>query len=252
MSDVHKRLGDTYKKEADDVLFANLQFDKRLRNRVLQKIAEDEKTQKTEMNPRPMTSIRTKNWMRVSAAAAVAVLVIVSAVIFYDGGQQPEPTLLYGDSDPDQAKTPELANQPESVNQPAPSPYDTEDGASDQAWDLLSPEQASAALGGIKVLPDYVPDGFSLVRLQGFGQTPDRLARVILMYASDTSRFSLTIERRPLTLGTRPYETVDINGTEGYLAAGETNELAWGHQELTYRITGQIAADEMLRIARSL
>jgi len=254
-------------READDLLFAELRFDARLKHKIAEQAQEDRYRAAWRSrfgNKRAFRPIGA-----IAAAAVVAVLLFVSGPSLFPSSPQPSPApTAEGRGGAVETAPPGEDQQPNHIftapltgsNQPPGSPPP---GSAEQIWQLPSFNEAREAFGENLLVPSYVPEGFALREINASGLREGIADSIVYSYVSGSRSFGLFQQKQersdpPLENG----KTVDINGHTGYMAESRTDgapaaedvnaEIHWYADGVQYMVSGLLSADEALEVARSL
>lgn len=129
-------------------------------------------------------------------------------------------------------------------------------------WRVESLDEAKNSFGDFFLTPAYVPEGFTQSGINASGTLEDPALRVEMSYASGERSFVIIEDKNSPLIDFTGFETVDINGYDGYLkaarpdnykaAAAHDTELHWHANGVRYAVAGQISGEEALRIANSM
>lgn len=103
-------------------------------------------------------------------------------------------------------------------------------------------------------LPAYIPDGYEIERTGSSVKKEyiiykNALGNVILFSSFNSDEVELS------KYASEAKEEIDINGVRGFIVEGENqakNSLIWGIEENVYTICGDIAIEEIIRMAESI
>ncbi|WP_199620724.1 DUF4367 domain-containing protein [Paenibacillus alkalitolerans] len=252
MSISDRDIREQLKIEADELLFGNVQFDSRLKDKVLQ----------SSLKGYERPSIKDKfnySWRRrlsgFAVAAAVAGFLFVVAPSISESPAPPPTTL----QDPGEGIQGNVDLPPATGVQPSDTPFKASDGppstVKDITWQLQSVEEANEQFGSALFIPSFIPDGYKLQSINASGPQADEVMSVTFSYVSGEGSFELTASELAEPYIAEDVKTVDINGFTGYMKSGETDqstELHWNASGVRYTLTGKLSEDEALSVARSM
>lgn len=261
------------KEEADHCLFADLQFDATLRDRVRQSVLEELKLIEEEScrsfmeegSVRPTTEgvihqskvvegrsdtnkwwAQWKKWTLVATATAAMACALLLTIPEFQGNVVEGP--------------PEIETVPwEGGIMTAPVENDPSSGGNIPMISTMSEstfenmEEARLWFGEVLAEASYIPDSYRLEAIYGRGQL-HREATVVLQYTSGQQSYQIIQQRQELTPILGHGEEVDINGVKGIFdqQGGDGIQLHWSTDEIYYSVTGFLSKEEALRIARSM
>lgn len=237
--------------EADEVLFAQVQFDDRMKERVFERIRQEEQQN---LRERRIRNKRMRHrWMFSSAAAIAAIAIVASAIWFGAEGNRPDKAGSW--------PVMEIAGGEDAGNDIELHPKHIEDGFStlvttDEPIKLQSVEEAGQWFGdGWRTAP-YVPEGFDLREIQAHEAAERSTARVTLDYVADEGKtYTIVADKSPFQTLYVGNETVDIHGHEAHMKVVEGDEfveLSWADDGVQFRIAGHLTREEAIKIARSV
>lgn len=231
-----------YKVEADEILFDNLNFDARMKERVLRSIQTEHKLSVWKKR----FGQGRRKWIYSITTAGFVVIVFLS--IIPNPGDWSKPSTLGNNEE-----NPSVMHK---VDDPSDTPID--DGTippTGQSWSLQTPEEAKERFGQGMLVPSYAPDNFTLRRIDAAGTEQAMAVKIIFTYASEDRSYMVIEDKRISPTVFAGYESVDINGIEGYVKSDETasdTELRWSADGVQYMIIGNITKEEIVKVARSL
>jgi hypothetical protein len=234
------------KKEADEILFEDLDFDSRMKENVLQR------TQQLQDPPfRSRAARNRQRWLIGTASAAViACFLIIAAPSLFPSWA---PSLVI----PDRTFHTTLPGNDEPDDNLTPT-----GGPGEEIRVLKSFEEAGALFGDKLLVPSYIPAGFSLLEINAGGSQGGLEGNVAYSYVSGSRSFGLFQSKQEQTDISKDGEAVDINGVTGYLTTGDPGEeagpkdrnvqLHWQANGVYYMLSGILPVDEAPKVARSL
>jgi hypothetical protein len=253
MNDPDTLLRERYAKEADDVLFRDLEMDERLKARIRAQWQAEAPTGKSGGH-RPKAVRRRRLYSLVSAAAVV---LLVAALQFGDRGAEAPP-------DTGMERGTVMSNAPEGSDLAAPmstfaGPEGVEPAAVERTVATIA--DAQALFAGRLLVPAAVPDGYALAEIRAYGAAKAQVDAIVLRYADrDEGEFTLTArlpEAEPLPGGPNAGEPVRIGSAQGYMRTdGDGSiELSWTADGTVYVLKsrrGNPTAEQLLAIAENL
>ncbi|MDQ0110733.1 hypothetical protein [Paenibacillus harenae] len=213
-------LRETYKTEADETLFAGMEFDERLKERVRNSIHSE---QKQDLPDTPKRVRRSKRWTIGFMTAAAAILFVLASQQLMN--MIPEDTT-------------NLLVDPEIIEAPAPQ----------------SVAEAEALFGEKLYMPAEVPQSYQLQKEIGaFGDKDGIIDRLIFTYTGSNGAFLFTVEKTEATDATAGLETVQIGDLVGYIDSlkEDYTVLYWVMEGRLYSIMGDLTRGEALSVAGS-
>ncbi|SFB26215.1 protein of unknown function [Cohnella sp. OV330] len=242
MADMDRELRMHLAKEADEVLFSDLELTDRIKQSIRQKAASAHAGRR---------SVSRNVWAAGVAAAALAVFLTVGL-----------PTLQHT-SAPAPAQSPIGASPSFDAGNAGNSGNAGNAGHAGAAGSELSQlvstsyataEEAKASFGARMLAPEAVPAGFTLTDIQGAGMAGEPLRDVIFSYASASGDKSITFtaSRMAAVFPAEMFTATQVNGNDGFVfAQPELTELYWMEDGIQYGIVGHITSEEAMKIAES-
>lgn len=236
MADMDRELRMHLAKEADEVLFSNLELTDRLKQNIRRKAASAQTGRRR---------ISRNVWAAGATAAALAVFLMVGL-----------PTLQH-------TSAPAPAQSPIGASPSTDAGNAGNAGAAGAAGSELSQlvstsfataEEAKASFGADMLAPAGVPEGFALTDIQGAGMAGEPLRDVIFTYASASGdkTITFTASRMAAVFPADLFTATQVNGADGFVfAQPELTELYWMKDGIQYGIVGHVNADEAMKIAES-
>jgi hypothetical protein len=232
-----------YKSELDEILFDDLNFDARLRERVRRHIHPE---LKRSVLKEWFVQGRSK-WTYGAVVAVLATVLLMTAPSLQD--------LLK--SSPN-----EIAKENNSIFQTVDDPSNNVMGGDItslpvHSWSAKTVDEAGKRFGQGMLVPSYIPNGFTLHQINTSGTKKEIAMKVIFTYSSADRLYSV-IEDKNKNMAPNVfdgYETVDINGTKGHIKSDASvldTELQWTVDGVQYMISGQISKEEVMNVAKSL
>jgi len=131
-----------------------------------------------------------------------------------------------------------------------------------EKWQLDTPEEAGESFGSGFLIPTYTAEGFRLDKIYAAGYEVRTADKIILNYSAG-DRSYLIIEEKTVLQGLfEGFETVDINGSTGYIKPDASDdsgssdipdtELHWYQGGVHYSVAGIITRDEAISVAVSM
>jgi hypothetical protein len=244
-----------YKTEADESLFENLHFDFRMKEQVMQRVLAEQKqlTFKKQFH---------RNWRKwiysMMVAAAITGFILVATPLLEDDIAQP----------PVQGEITPLSDPPEDIpmilkgDSVGPMVDNGQTDPAMQTWLLETTEEARMWFGDSMALPSYTPAAFELDTIHATGHEEGIAAQVTFSYVSENRSFVFSQQKQNKATEFHDFETIDINGIDGFLTTSTSNseetefnvvtEIQWFEDEIQFTVVGLISEDEALRVARSI
>jgi hypothetical protein len=236
-----------FKAEADEFLFAHLQFDSRMKAQVMHRVLADQKLPLRKGSPQ--RSWRKWIYGTISAAAIMGFLLFSSPLLDdeialpdipgqvtpLNGPINDAPTILKGDP-----VTPLITNG--------------QDDPVMQNWLMKSTDEASKWFGEDIAAPSYIPSPFGLDAIHATGQEEGIATEVTMSYVSGNQSFAFSQRKQDKASEFLDYKTIDIHGIDGFMKVDTSNiiEIQWFADRIQYTVVGMISEDEALRVARSI
>ncbi|WP_028610773.1 DUF4367 domain-containing protein [Paenibacillus harenae] len=224
-------LKDKYKTEADDTLFAGMEFDERLKERVRNGIR-SEQEQALPLTPKKRVR-RSKRWTIGFMTAAAAILVVLAS-------QQMTNTIP---EDP-----------PKIVVEVDPGIIQENPGTIFSTPEPQSVAEAEALFGEKLHMPAEVPQSFQLQKEIGaFVGNEGTIDRLEFTYTGSKGTFDYTVDRNAATDMFTDLETVKIGDLDGYIGSMKEDYtvLHWVMEGRLYSIMGDLTREETISVARS-
>lgn len=258
-------LRQTFKQEADELLFEDLHFDNRLKESVRRRLLEIQEP------PSHKRRLPTKGWIWGSAAAAAIILILLVAAPFLlspaapgsvagtQGGNNGQSEPMVGGQQPgDTLNTPMLGQNNPGDDLPPPAPG----SSSQEIWVLPSIKEAKLWFGDGLLVPSYVTAGFTLREINASGPREGEAAEIVFSYVSANQSFGIFQQKRFIADFPANGKAVDINGAAGSITIGDPGEdagdtdrniqLHWQANDIDYMLSGILPEAEALQIARSM
>ena len=229
MTDTDRKLREQLRKESDDLLFAGMELNDRIKQQIRQQAAVDKKGRRFVMN---------KTWM-ISAAGLTAAVLLFASFPLLEKPSVPVPT--------------------ESPVVSAPSvPPANEGGA---AGSELSPlittkaesiEAAKTAFGEGLLVPGDLPEGFALKEIVTVGMQGEPVRDAVFTYASGEKTLTFAASRMPAAFPVEMFTKTQVGDAEAFVfEQPELTELFWFADGIQYSITGPLSADQAIQAAES-
>lgn len=211
------------------MLFSRMEMNERLKQKIRQQAVGDQAKRRRFQRPKP--------WVMGTAAATVAAAVWLVAGIPYM--QQP--------------------SVPSPTEHPAQGFPSANGGASGSDLSALittpvsTVEEAKAAFGESLLVPTVLPEGFALKEISVVGEQGKPARDAIFMYMAGEKSITYMVSRNPAAFPIELFTKTQVSEVEGYVFEQQgLTELFWMKAGMHYSITGQITAEESMRIADSL
>lgn len=232
MKELETKLERTYKKEADDVLFDKMEFNPMMKQKIRQEIKDKSQTSSTFA---AWIAAGRRKWAFGTAAVAMATMIAVSIPMLQDIPASP------ADNHPDSG-----------ITQPGDSSVGS--GLSDLiTTEVESIAEAEQWFVEDLFVPGYIPAGYELTKLEAVGTKAEEATRVMFTYTSGDQYFNLTEDMSPPGFNMDAFESVEINGREGFInAMPGLTELYWIVDGVTLSIVGPVAEEEAIKVAQSM
>lgn len=267
MERLDKLLHERLKAESDELLFNDLEFDDKLKERVMNSMKPFDIREKNVPVAQGLTQSRThlpawRSKWALGAAAAVVLLVVAVSMPLLNGSKSQDhliedPGLSAGVNHPGGAGTTEPDNGTVPGNGAAG--VNPGDGAAGSGLTQLTtvtvqtPEEASARFGSALLVPSSMPEGFALDYIETTGMDPNAATRAVFFYQSGDQTIVYTVDRDQAVIPYDLFETIEVNGSEGYVyAQPQLTELYWIADGIQYAIVGPLTQEEALAAAASL
>ncbi|RCW42302.1 DUF4367 domain-containing protein [Paenibacillus prosopidis] len=232
MSNDDLELRELYKSEAEQYLFDGLQFDGRLKERVMSGIQSESKPTSSGKG----SHSRRKRWIYSVMAAVAAVIILIAA-----------PQEIAPEEDPPFNTFLDTEN-PGLVD-------DTNIGTTMMTSTPQSIEEAQSQFGVELRLPAYVPQSFELQKeIAAYGTVEGILDKVTFSYSTGTQTFLYTVDKNASVEVFSEYEKLELNGVTAYIdSLTETyTALYWVMDNRLYSIYGDLSREEALNVAKSV
>lgn len=226
MNGAEQKLHKHYKLEADDIMFADLQFDERMKERVMRSIQSASKPS--------FQGKRLASWRKSLIFAALTAAAII--VVFID-----LPSIQSPPSD-----------QPPVIMTTLDAPIEAEQ------LKTLTPESledAQRMFGEELHLPAYMPEAYTLQNeIVAYGTAEGTADKVVFSYSSGVRSYLFIIEKEASLEPYANFEKIDFDGIKGYIdSVNETNTgLYWIDNDRLYSIIGELTRDEAVKVAQSI
>ncbi|MGM0883869.1 MAG: DUF4367 domain-containing protein [Bacillota bacterium] len=230
MSNDDLELRELYKSEAEQYLFDGLQFDGRMKERIMSGIHSDSKPTSS---GKGIHSLR-KRWLYSAMAAAAAVIILIAA---------PQMPAIAPEEDP-----------------PFNTFLDTEnpglvDDDTMMTWTPQSIEEAQTLFGEELLLPAYVPQSFELQKeIVAYGTVEGIVDKVTFSYSTGFQTFLYTVDKNASVEVFSEYEKLELNGITAYIdsVSESYTALYWVMDNRLYSILGDLSREEALNVAKSV
>lgn len=234
MKEREQKMAQQYKKESDDILFAHVEFDDRMKHQVKERLAVSEQRAG---NKRKSWLSRSK-WAYGTAAAALLLVLAVSV---------PQLGGIVGQPD-----TPH-ASEAGDGGSPGITPPVGTDLSQLKTAVLGTPEEAKERFGDDLLVPTVLPERFALGEIEAAGMEEQTKTRVVFFYRAADSDFTYSADRAAVTFPAEMFEPIEVNGAAGHIFAqpGMT-ELYWTQDGVHYGIVGMLTQEEAVDVAASL
>ncbi len=133
---------------------------------------------------------------------------------------------------------------------------------SETQLELQTLEQAKKAFGGKALVPEFIPEGFKLVSVMGWGTDIQYADRISFRYSSENAVFQVSQEKAGSQDGFGGFRRVEIHGVSGYVRTegskndaaekDQNTELHWFRDGIHYSVAGQLNEKTALKVARSM
>jgi hypothetical protein len=231
MKDTDQLLKKSYKSEADEVLFQDLNFDPRMKDKILRSLHPPLK----QKAPGGWFNHNRMKWIYGSMTAAAAIVVLFIAL----------PMVNY----PPSSSAPPIINSatPLTTFVDGPSP------AQMKKWKLPNVTEAKAVYGEGLYLPSYTPDAYVNDNIDAYGTANDVVSKVVFSYTTENSSYDLVVEKKGSLEAVVNDEKIQINGVTGYIHSDEIGTtLFWVLDDSLYSIIGMLPREEAIRVAQSI
>lgn len=234
MSKNDLELRELYKSEAEHYLFDGLQFDEKLKERVMSDIQSESKRASSGKR----IQSRRKRWMYGVMAAATAVIVLVAAPHMSTTAPEEDPpfnTLL-------------VTENPDSAD-------DTNIGTTIMTSSPQSIEEAQSLFGEKLHLPAYVPQSYELQKeIAAYGTVEGILDKVTFSYSTGSQTFLYTVDKNASAEVFSEFEKLELNGVTAYIDSltDTYTALYWVMDNRLYSIYGDLSREEALNVAESV
>lgn len=231
MSNDDIELRELYKSEAEQYLFDGLQFDSRLKERIMSSIQSESKP--TSSGKRIQS--RRKRWMYGVMAAVAAVIVLVAA---------PQMPITAPEEDPPFNTFLDTEN-PGLVD-------DTNLGITSSPQSI---EEAQSQFGEELQLPAYVPQSFELQKeISAYGTVEGKVDKVTFSYSTGSQTFLYTVDKNTSVEVFSEHEKLELNGVTAYIDSLNESYTAlyWVMDNRLYSILGDLSLEEALNVAKSV
>lgn len=261
--------------EADELLFADLQFEHVLKERVMQHIDTQELRMPSEEQADRVSDRgwmrKRRQWILGTVAAAVLVCTIVIATPFL---QQPDrlatvelpgmfgamesegPISALSDPLTESFGTIGRDGQPEGSGHPSEEMgHPTEDtGHLTTEIELQHLEEAASYFGNQLFVATYAPEYFQIKGIYASVVSEGEADKVAFRYEHESFSYDIIQEKRDAPVVLPHDEIVDINGVQGFMSATSPDSirLDWFVGGVQYSVTGKISREEALRVAETM
>ncbi|MDF2986716.1 MAG: hypothetical protein K0R50_2226 [Eubacterium sp.] len=126
-----------------------------------------------------------------------------------------------------------------------------------QTW-----EQARMAFGEKALKPGFIPEGFKLNNVVGWGTDIQNANIITINYTAENAAFQVSQEKTGTRDGFEGFRRVDVHGVSGYVRTEEAKEdtamknqhteLHWLKDGIHYSVTGQLNEEMALKVAGSM
>ncbi|MDI4647016.1 hypothetical protein [Cohnella hashimotonis] len=250
MTDMDRELRVHLAKEADEVLFTNLELTDRLKQNIRQKAAS------AQMGRRRVSR---NVWAAGVAAAALAVFLTLGLPTLQHTSAPAQSPI--GASPSTNEGSAEIAgNGGNAAGNAGNAGNSGKAGAAGSELSQLvstsyaTAEEAKASFGADMLAPESVPEGFTLTDIQGAGMAGEPLRDVIFSYASASGdkTITFTASRMAAVFPADMFTARQVNGNDGFIFAQPAlTELYWMEDGIQYGIVGHVNSDEAMKIAES-
>lgn len=225
MMDMDRNMRKHLRRELDEMLFSGMELNDRVKQNIRQQAAVEKGGRRF---------VFPKAWVMGTAALAAAVMFIAG----YPMLQQPA--------------------VPAPVENPVGSLPPSNEGAVGSELSSLittplsSVEEAKAAFGPDLLVPNVVPESFTLSEMVSVGMEGEPVRDVIFTYVSGEKTLTFVASRNPAAFPVDMFTPTQVNGADGFVfeQPGLT-ELFWADGGIQYSITGPLSADEAMKLAES-
>lgn len=183
----------------------------------------------------------------LAAAACVVLIIAVAGKLGWSGRNTSEISIMM-----ESGQKTESAAAGDSAGMPqAPRESDAYGGPA-------IPEEAKKAFGEALLLPEFIPEGFTLNSINTSKDAAQSLNNIIFTYMRGRQEFKIEEGKAGPDKGFQDYQTVEINGSTGYVKSnglGDENlhtVIHWSANGFDYSVTGRITENEAIEIAQSM
>ncbi|WP_217596847.1 DUF4367 domain-containing protein [Cohnella sp. GbtcB17] len=233
-------------KEADDVLFSNLELTDRLKQNIRQKAASAQTGRRR----------RSRNvWAAGVAAAALAVFLMVGLpTLQHTSAPAPAQSPIGASPSTDAGNAGNVGNAGNNAGSAGNAGAAGSELSQLVSTSYATAEEAKAAFGASMLAPEAGPEGFTLKDIQGAGMAGEPLRDVIFSYASASGdkTITFTASRMAAAFPADMFTATQVNGNDGFVFAQPTlTELYWMEDGIQYGIVGHVTSEEAMKIAES-
>ncbi|MBD2869919.1 hypothetical protein [Paenibacillus arenilitoris] len=227
MNQEERKLRERFKTDADETIFAGMEFDERLKARVRSGIHAEGTTSAP---PAAQARVRrSERWALGFITAAAAFLVLLTSQQLTDTTPQDPPIIVDRPLNSPDVNTPLAAVDPKTV---------------DEAEEMFGEELR---------LPDYVPQPYQLQRIGAGGTGEGLSARLDFTYANGDRTFVYSIDKNVQADLFAGLETVQIGSHDGYIDSlkPDYTTLYWIMDGKQYSVLGHLTRKEAIDLASS-
>ncbi|SFS62931.1 DUF4367 domain-containing protein [Paenibacillus sp. BC26] len=220
MTDIDNQLRQQLREESDEILFNDMQLSNRLKASIRQEAA----------GRKSKSGFIFKNKWTMGIAAAVMLVAVF---------------LIFGQQNPG-------TNSADNV------PSTNQGTSGTQLSQLITTqvstiEEARAAFGPSMLVPDVIPEGYSLTGIVTVGMKDEPARDVILTYTSGEKTITYAVSRLTAAFPVDLFTKTQVSGSEAFVfEQPELVELYWLIDDIQYSITGPLSADQAMKVAESV
>lgn len=266
--------GRKFREEADEVLFADLVFDERLKAQVRERIrAEEGRTDVSTANAPTViepyeSQIRSRTRTRsprlrkahrliaaVSAASVAAIAAFSLSGLFAERDPGDLMKIEHYTIEINQPISGDVESEQMETFHTLETPKDSAEATTMEsgAWEIADLAEARQVYGADLQLPTFIPDHYEITAITGL-YVEDAL-QINITYASADHSFVFTQKKinGPQLLADLAGEPVAWNGTQGYLSMNDgAAEIRWSTEEAELSISGDLDPELLIQIAASV
>jgi len=226
MKDMDRELRERLPRESDELLFAGMALNDRVKDSIRKQAAADHNRRRFAI-PR--------SWIGGMTAIAAAILLIVAIPVLQQASDQ-APAENTADSLPPANGGSAAGSE---LSQLTTTP-------------LGSADEAKAAFGQGLLVPNAGPEGYELADITAVGMEGEPARDVIFTYAAGEKTVTFTASRNPAAFPADLFSPVKVDGADGFVYEQPgLIELFWVRDGIQYAITGPLTGEEAMRLAES-